>query len=168
MGIFLNHGDGTFASQVTYPVPRGPMSIAAGDFDGDGNLDLAVADFYAADGRGSVTLLRGKGDGTFAVAGSIVVGPNPVSIVAADFDGDGKPDLAVAENGGGTGETITVHRNLGGFRFASPDRYVVGHIPNVVAVADMDGDGKPDILVATAERIVVLLNHGAGSFVPAQ
>ncbi len=164
IGVFLNRGDGTFRDQVAYPVLRGPMSIAAVDLDGDGKLDLAVADFYGPDGHGAIDLLRGKGDGTFAPAGRIAVGPNPVSIATADLDGDGRPDLVVAENGGGQGETVTVHRNLGSFHFAPAERYTVGPLPNALAVADMDGDGHPDIVVATANGIVVLLNRGGGRF----
>lgn len=80
-----------------------PESIIAADFNNDGKLDLAVANSV----DGTVTLLLGNGDGTFTQASGspYAVGPDPFQIAAADFNGDGKLDLAVAN---GTGGTISI------------------------------------------------------------
>jgi hypothetical protein len=92
--ILLGNGDGTFGTPITIPVGIQPDAITTGDFNNDGKLDLAVANF----GDNTVTLLLSNGDGTFtASSGSpYPVGQGPTSIAAADFNGDGKLDLATS------------------------------------------------------------------------
>lgn len=91
--ILLGNGDGTFGTPTTISVGSRPGAIVAGDFNDDGNLDLAIANY----GDGTVTLLLGNGDGTFTQASGspYAVGQDPTAIAAADFNGDGKLDLAV-------------------------------------------------------------------------
>jgi FG-GAP-like repeat/Putative Ig domain len=98
--ILLGNGDGTFGAPTTYPAGSNPEAIVAADFNSDGRLDLAVANY----GDATVTLLLGNGDGTFTpAAGSpYSVGAYPYQIAAADFNGDGKLDLATANLADGT------------------------------------------------------------------
>ncbi len=92
VSILLGNGDGTFQPPASYTVGDSPVAIAAGDFGGDGRLDLAVANSDS----GNVSVLMGNGDGTFRPAVDYPVGYDPTEIVAGDFTGDGRIDLAVA------------------------------------------------------------------------
>ncbi len=98
--ILPGKGDRTFGVPTTIPVGKGPDALVAGDFNNDGKLDLAVAN----DGDGTITLLQGNGDGTFTQASGspYAVGQYPFQITAADFNGDGKLDLAVLNLTDGT------------------------------------------------------------------
>ena len=96
MSVLLGNGDGTFQPPVTYAVGGYPVAIVAGDFTGDGHLDLAVANRI----RQRVSVLLGNGDGTFQPQNKrYAVGSDPDAIVAGDFTGDGRLDLAVANYG---------------------------------------------------------------------
>lgn len=108
--VFLGNGDGTFGSPTTWFAGSQPGTVTVADFNGDGNLDLAVSDF----GGGGVTVLPGNGDGTFVPPyppSDFPTGKNPTGIVAADFNHDGSPDIAVANYGDGT---ITILLNAAG------------------------------------------------------
>src|SRR5256712_3446229 len=94
----LGNGDGTFQSARTVGAGSGPNSVAVGDFNGDGKLDLAVANYDST----TVSVLLGNGDGTFQTAQNFGAGGSPAFVAAGDFNGDGKLDLAVANYGSTT------------------------------------------------------------------
>src|SRR5262249_36347335 len=96
VSVLLGDGSGAFspASRSPLSVRRYPLSVAVGDFNGDGNLDIAVANA----GSKNVSVLLGYGTGAFRAASPLSVGRSPISVVVGDFNQDGKPDIAVANN----------------------------------------------------------------------
>jgi hypothetical protein len=96
VSIFLGNGDGSFRPNVDYPVGNNATSIALGDFNGDGKVDLAVG----GAGSANISILFGNGDGTFQPKVDYTVGASG-PIVVGDFNGDSKPDIAVSGASGG-------------------------------------------------------------------
>ena len=94
VGVLLGNGDGTFQTQQTFPTGATPVGIAVADLNGDGNADLAVANNNA--NSLTVSVLLGNGNGTFQPQQTYTVGSSPIGIAAADFNGDGVPDLAAS------------------------------------------------------------------------
>src|SRR5205823_4390180 len=92
ISILLGNGDGTFAAAVNYGAGSLPVSVAIGDFNGDGKSDVAVAN----DGSNNISILLGNGNATFAAAVNYAAGSFPTSVAIGDFTGDGMSDLAIA------------------------------------------------------------------------
>lgn len=155
--IFLGNGDGTFTTGATlqYATGKSPVWVATGDFDGDGNQDLAIAN-HADD---TVSIFLGKGDGTFAPAANPVVpvGKGPASIAAADYNADGQLDLAVAD---ATHNAVSILLNLGGGLFGPNFELPVGTAPVSIVTGDFNGDTKPDVATANngSKNVSVILN----------
>src|SRR5205085_1260194 len=118
VSVLLGHGDGTFQRQNAIPAGLRPVAVAVADLNGDGRLDLAVANEL----RGELSVLAGHGDGTFAAAQTVAASPAPSAITATDLNGDGMPDLVIANSFGGT---ISVLLNFNGV-LAAPVGYLVG------------------------------------------
>src|SRR5208282_3423101 len=132
---------GTFAPAVVYgPNTSNPYAIAVGDFNGDGKLDLAVAN----SGNGTVSVLLGNGtfgaDTTYSTGGT-----TPEAVAVGDFNKDGIPDLVVANEGSGT---VGVLLGNGNGTFTAATTYSTGGTsPDALAVADFNGDGFSDLAV---------------------
>jgi hypothetical protein len=170
--VFGADGAGGFNPPITTPVGGTPIAFTPLDFNGDKKLDLAIALAGAnPGGPSSIVLFQGDGTGKFSAAGppladgiapsALPVGMAPSAIVTADFNGDGKADLAVANAGAGN---VTVFLGDGKGGFSSAGTFTAGSNPSALAVGDLNGDGKPDLVVANQgeDTISVLLGDGAG------
>ena len=172
--ILLGNGNGTF-TQVSETPATGdnPVGMAVGDFNHDGHLDLAVTNVFpqpGSDTPSSVTILLGTGEGTFTTAPAIPVGVGPEQVLTADFNGDGKLDLAVLNIGLPTTISMLFGNGDGTFNSTSPQ------IPlpylSSLALGDFNGDGKPDIggflevyqPTNVNQNVYALINNGDGTF----
>jgi len=184
VGVLLGNGDGTFQPAVTFPAGAAlSSSIAIADVNGDGKPDLVLALDNCGScnsGDGSAAVLLGNGNGTFQPpvlydAG----GPSPDSIAIADVNGDSKPDLIVANaNPGNNGYgSVGILLGNGDGTFQPVRAYTSGGwYPSSVAVADVNRDGHPDILMVNScmgsyelcpsGSVGVLLGNGDGTFKP--
>ncbi len=161
VSILLGNGDGTFGAKTDYPAGNFPTSIAVDDFNGDGNLDLAVTNNRS----NTVSIFLGKGDGTFAAKVDYITGTGPISVATADFNSDGFEDMAVAQN---TANTVSIFLGNGDGTFKARVDYATGNGPTAVAVADFNLDSIPDVAVTngTDDTVSVLLGNGDGTLGP--
>ncbi len=153
VSILIGAGDGTFVSSVEYAAGNAPLALAVGDFNADGQSDLAVANALTA---GTVSLLLGNGDGSFQPPQSLAVGARPQAVIVDDFNSDGIADLAT---GNYTGGTVTVLLGTVDSTFDTQS-YAVGNFPVSLASGDFDGDGDADLAVVNFTGVVVLTNAG--------
>jgi hypothetical protein len=176
VGVLLGNGDGTFQPAVAYGSGSNSFtwSVVVADVNADGNPDLVVADEcdnYPTCTHGTVGVLLGNGNGTFQAAVVYFSGGSEANSVAvSDVNGDGRLDLIVGNNCFSCGDsTVSVQLGNGDGTFQSPVTNILT-LSRVfaVAVADVNGDGKADLLVAgdigNGGRVASLLGNGDGSF----
>jgi hypothetical protein len=174
-GSFLiGHGKGTFGPAQPIPLGSNPSEIAVGDLNGDGKPDIVAAN----SGDNTVSILIGlnkpstTGTPRFAEAPSLHVGSKPNAVVVADFNGDGRPDIAAA-NSGDNSVSVLIGLNkpstLGIPRFTPASTISFGSSPTALASADLNGVGRSDLVVGLADGSVhVLLAASDGTFTPVQ
>jgi hypothetical protein len=130
-----------------------PRSVALGDVNGDGKIDIATAD----SGSNTVSTLLGAGAGVFATHTQFIVGDSPLSVSIGDLNGDGKPDLATANFNSMNASVLLA---TGGGGFAAQRLFGVAFDPNTIAMGNLNGDGKLDLVTANSSGtgLSVLLN----------
>jgi FG-GAP-like repeat/PASTA domain len=169
VSVFLNYGFGAFAPRRDYSTSALPSSLAIGDVNGDGRPDLVTSNSRDGDESvGTVSVLTNSGDGSFAAKRDYPTGMSPYSVAIGDLDGDGNPDLAVAirnDDVSGSG-AVSVLTNNGDGAFVARRAYPLEADPAAVAIGDLNGDGRADVVTANtyAGTLSVLLNNGAGGF----
>ena len=185
--IFSNYFEGLyFAGTLVTPFPNsasaGDLTIpVAGDFDNDGKLDLAFIAYaiISTSPTFQTCIELGNGDGSFQLPNCTAVSPpmagemeSPSGLIAADFNGDGKLDLALSNGSDGT-NTVSVFLGNGDGTLQAPQNFPAGpsgHFqgPGLLSVGDFNGDGKLDLAVADADSaqgyIAILLGNGDGTF----
>jgi hypothetical protein len=173
VAILLGNTDGTLQAAVNYPAGILPNAMTAFDFNGDGKLDLAIAN--RGDGSdpktGTVSILLGNGNGTFRTGATYQIPPlntsqmQPYTIVAADFDADGKTDVMVSAPHK-QGLTLLHGNGDGTFQvLAAKTGYALPYDPTFTAAGDLNKDGKPDLVTINLDGTVsALINAGDGSF----
>lgn len=161
----------SFGPPNSFGIGRHPASLAVGDFNLDGKLDLAAAN--AVNTGGTVSVVLGDGAGRFGPAAEFVVSSArsvaraPRAVVAGDFNKDGKPDLATA-NYGSSNVSVLPGDGAGRFGQESVRVFPVGGAPTSIAAADLNGDGNPDLItvnpLARGGGVSLLFGDGAGGF----
>ncbi|MFZ3341715.1 MAG: FG-GAP-like repeat-containing protein [Terriglobales bacterium] len=175
VNIYIGEGNGTFTLESTTPVlsnyiPREGYSLATGDFNHDGNLDLVAVTIY----NNTAYILQGGGNGSIqSVTGYSTIDPNnpgdydPYGVAVGDFNGDGKPDLAVSEgngigvllnNGNGTFKTAVYYDAKASFGWSRNQG---------IATALLTSSAKKlDVVLAMSGGFVAFMNNGKGVFTP--
>jgi len=167
VAILLGNGNGTFTPDGFYLLDTAPGAIATGYFTGNKKkIDLAIT-------SGFLAVLLGNGDGTFQHATYLNNGYLPSWVIAQDFDGDGKVDLAASDAGSPPGflPGVSVYKGNGNGTFQTGVFYLAGQDEEggqFVAAGDFNHDGKPDLVVVNSvhAQITTLLNTGVVSFSP--
>ena len=167
--VLLGNGNGTFQAPIQSPLGPQNFSLVAADFNGDGEIDVAVPD----PDFNSVDVLLGNGNGVFGSTGSVSLATGsslPDGGVVADFNGDGRPDIAVAVTSSSGNGAVSVELGNGDGTFqnaiVSPLHTDPINNQDLIVAADFNGDGRIDLLVLEAygDGFEVLLGNGDGTF----
>jgi hypothetical protein len=171
VSFLAGRSDGSFHLHSTFLMGLGDLAFAVADFNGDGHLDLAVTNFGFRDrfhdDPGGLTVFLGNGDGTFEGPQAYRVGNHPESVVAADVNGDGHPDLVVGNQADSGSPELSVLLGNGDGTFQAPRNSPITQAPAFLVTGDFNNDGIPDLALCDGYSLAVLLGNGDGTFQPA-
>jgi hypothetical protein len=166
--VYVNQGEGVFALAGNAGAGVWSSDLALADVDGDGAPDAVIANSGGSQWTGGVsgndvTILFNDGKASFGRPVHLQTGTQPVGVAVADFNGDGAPDIAYTDIGDPAGSTVTVFAGDGHGAFSAMQPILVG-TNGTFGVADLDGDGRPDMALVDWGYARVLLNRGGGAF----
>lgn len=164
VSILLGNGDGTFQARNIIAVANSPFSLALGDFNQDGNVDIVTSNYSFFVQPGTVSILLGNGDGTFQAPVNYPAGKHPYYVSVGRLTRDHHQELAVVDYGT---NKIQVLLGNGNGTFGAPHGFSVGALnPFAVKIADFNGDRIPDLATSNfgSDDVSVLLGRGDGTF----
>jgi hypothetical protein len=169
--LLPGQGNGLFGAAVLIAPGAAPLNfITVGDVNHDGHLDVAGAS-VATFGKDGAKVYLGKGGGMFVPGGGCGAADSNGQVVLADFQGNGNLDVAIALYGTSPPSLapgyVLVCPGNGDGTFGAGVRYNAGYTPEWLASADMNGDGKPDLIIGDtfSNSVSVFLNHGNGALI---
>lgn len=157
--VLLGNGDGTLGSPLSAPVPGNNINLVVGDFDRDGNLDMATSNTVSV---GTISVLKGRGDGSFGPVASYPAFSAPVYLASGDFNHDGYDDFVVPNSYAQT--SMSVIMNNGDGTYAAPHTYGIAQTGYEIETGDFNNDGNDDFAVRGASEYMVHLGKGDGTF----
>jgi hypothetical protein len=158
ISILLGRGNGTFRAVVGYGSVQYQWELAVADFNHDGKLDFAAADYT----NNAVDIFFGDGNGKFKKKGTYPAGTHPIGLATADFNNDGNWDLATVNHGA----SFAVMLGKGDGSFGTPNTGPLPWESYSLRAADFDGDGNADLVALTLQygQVYLLRNKGDGTF----
>jgi hypothetical protein len=161
----LAQAEPPFVASAQVPTGTSPTGIATADFNNDGHVDFATANFESVP---NVSVLLGDGTGAFVESDNPVLSRLVIDLAAADFNQDGKIDLVVTSVSSEGDDFVSVLPGLGDGTFSEPVQYPAGNFPARIVVSDVNSDGFQDVIVASTNSyaVSVLFGYGNGALAP--